>query len=170
MQVTEVLDVVTALHVAAEHPDVTAITRYGTDTRPGGQSPCGVKVTYRSGSSALLWAAEAPKSAPAAVPLPAEMPPPIERATRMLMFTSELLDTARPPSLRSWEACGYPGVHLSPCALRIVAADGATTYLRVTVASGPSREPDKDSHRDYRIPEGAREWPPRVPAPSAVPG
>ncbi|TDB99430.1 hypothetical protein E1091_06935, partial [Micromonospora fluostatini] len=169
MQVTEVLDVVTALHVAAAHPDVTAIVRYGSDTRPGGQSPCGVKVTYRSGTSAMLWAAEAPKPAPAAVPLPAEMPPPIERATRMLMFTTALLDTARPPSLRSWETCGYPGAHLSPCALRIVAADGDTTYLRVTVASGPSREPGRDPHPEYQIPEGVREWPPRAPVPSATP-
>lgn len=168
MQVTEALDAIAALIRASEHPDITAVTRYGGDTRPGGQSPPGVKVIYRSGSSALLWAADEPHPVPAAEPLPAEMPPPTQRATRMLVFATQLLDYARPPIFKNWETCGFPGVHLSPSALRITCADGTTVYLRVTVASGPGREPEADPHPDYRIPEGVREWPLKVSAPSAA--
>ncbi|MBO4207750.1 hypothetical protein [Micromonospora echinofusca] len=170
MQVTEVLDAIAALVRASEHPDVTEVTRYGSDTRAGGQSPPGVKVTYRSGSSALLWAAEEPRPAPAQAPLPAELPPPTQRAARMLVFTAQLLDYARPPIFTGWEACGYPGVHLSPSALRITCADGTSVYLRVTVASGPSREPEVDPDPDYRFPEGVRGWPPTVSVPSAARG
>lgn len=170
MQVTEALDTIAALTRASEHPDITAVTRYGGDTRPGGQSPPGVKVMYRSGSSALLWAAEEPRPAPAQVPLPAEMPPPTQRATRMLAFTTQLLDYARPPVFKAWETCDYPGVHLSPSTLRINCADGTAVYLRVTVASGPGREPEVDPHPDYRFPEGVREWPLKVSAQSAAQG
>lgn len=170
MQVTEALDALAALVSASEHPDITAVTRYGADTSPGGQSPSGVKVMYRSGSSALLWAAEEPRPVPAPEPLPAEMPPPTQRATRMLAFATQLLDHSRPPIFTTWETCGYPGVHLSPSTLRITCADGTKVYLRVTVASGPGREPEADPHPDYRIPEGVREWPLSVSLPSAAQG
>ncbi|MEW2385243.1 hypothetical protein AB0873_24590 [Micromonospora sp. NPDC047707] len=169
MQVTEALDAMAALIRASEHPDITDVTRYGTDTRPGGQSPSGVKVIYQSGSAAMLWAADAPRPAPAPVPLPAEMPPPAQRAARLLMFTVQLLDVARPPIFRSWEPCGFPDVHLTPAALRITYQDGSTLYLRVTAATGPTGDPTEDPHPDYRFPKGVRTWPPVVSAQSAVP-
>lgn len=169
MRVAEILDTFEKLVRASEHPDITAVTRYGTDSRPGGQSPPGVKVTYRSGSSALLWAAEEPRPAPAPVALPTEMPPPAQRAARMLTFTTQLLDHARVPVFTSWAVCDYPGVHLSPSALRITCADGTTLCLRVTVASGPGREPEVDPDADYRFPEGVRTWPLEVSAQSVAP-
>ncbi|SCL16081.1 hypothetical protein GA0074694_1484 [Micromonospora inyonensis] len=169
MQVTEVLDALAALYGACDHPDVVEVSRYGRDTKPGGQSPPGVKVTYRSGSSAMLSATVEPRPAPEPVPLPAEMPPPTQRAVRMLVFTTQLLDHARPPVFRSWETCDLAGVWLSPSALRINCADGSTVYLHVTVASGASREPETDPHPDYRFPEGVRTWPPVVSAQSALP-
>jgi hypothetical protein len=159
MQVSDVLNVFEGLFRASEHPDITDVSRYGTDTAPGGTSPAGVKVTYRSGSAGLLWAAVAPKPAPAPAPLPAELPAPVHRVERLIMFAVQLLDFARPPAFTSWEACGFPGVHLSPCALRVSCQDGSTVYLRVTATSGPggsSGEPSEDRYSDYRIPAGVR--------------
>jgi hypothetical protein len=171
VQHTEVLDALAALYEACDHPEAEKVSRYGRDSKPGGQSPPGVKLTYRSsGSSALLYAAVEPRPAPDPVALPEKMPPPSKRATRMLAFTVQLLDYARPPIFKSWEACGYPGVWLSPSALRIECADDTTVYLRIAVASGTGREPEIDPHPNYHFPEGIRKWPPVVSAPSAAQG
>ncbi|OZV75217.1 hypothetical protein CA850_29020 [Micromonospora echinospora] len=168
MQTTAALDVIEALLTASAHPDFTGVSRYGTDATPGGNSPAGVKVTHRSGSATLVWATAAKPSADT-VPLPATMPPPTQRVQRMVSFAVQLLDTARPAAFTSWEACNYPGVHISPAGLRITAADGTKVYLRVTNASGAGKEPAEDPHPDYQFPEGVRSWPQAAGAASAVP-
>lgn len=157
MQATTALDVVEALLRASAHPDFQDIRRYGADATPGGNSPPGVKVTHQSGSATMIWLTAAkPDAAP--VTLPAEMPPPPQRVQRMVQFLVALFDAARPAQFTSWEPGNYPGVHISPAGLRITAADSSKIYLRVTNASGASREPTEDSHPDYQFPEGIRSW------------
>lgn len=172
MQLSQALDVIEALHRAAEHPDVVDITRYGRDVAPGGQSPSGVRVWYRSGSSAMLWGAVPPPDA-VPVPLPSEMPPPRLRAARGLIFAHQLLDVARPEQFTGWELCRQPGCEVPvAAALRITARDGSVIYLRGTAACGPGGvggEPDQDPYPDYRIPDGVREWHRGVGSPSTVP-
>lgn len=169
MQVSQALDVVEALLRAAEHPDVTAVERYGRDVQHGGQSPAGVKVVHRSGSAGMLWAAVPPRDA-VAVPLPGEMPPPRLRAARVLVFVHQLLDAARPEQFTSWELCRQPGVEVPvAAALRITARDGSVIYLRGTSASGAGAEPEQDQHPDYQIPQGVQSWHLKVSAPSAEP-
>ncbi|MEO3776342.1 hypothetical protein ABGB16_05710 [Micromonospora sp. B11E3] len=169
MQVTQALDIMEALFQAAEHPDVTAVERYGQDAQPGGQSPPGVKVLHRSGSAAMLWAALPPRDV-TPVPLPSEPLPPKWRAARILVLAHQLLDAARPDAIRSWELCRQAGVE-SPvaAALGITASDGSVIYLRATSASGSAAEPETDPYPDYQIPQGVREWHLRAGAPSAEP-
>ncbi|MGC4771207.1 hypothetical protein ACLQ25_19825 [Micromonospora sp. DT44] len=169
MRVKDVVDAMELLYRAADHPEVVEVSRFGRDTEPGGQSPPGVKLLFRSGTSALLAASVPPRPAPEAVPLTAELPSPSPRVTRTLALTMRLLDYARPPVFKSWETCAYPGVHLKPSAVRINCTDGDVVYLRVTVASGPSRDPEADLYPEYEIPEGVRAWPPGVSAAPAVP-
>ncbi|GLY25385.1 hypothetical protein [Micromonospora sp. NBRC 101691] len=158
MQLSQALDVMEALHHAAEHPDVTDIRRYGRDAQPGGQSPAGVRVWYRSGSSFMLWGAVPPREAKP-VPLPSEMPPPRLRAARGLMFAHQLLDVAQPEQFTSWELCRQPGCEVPvAAALRITARDGTMIYLRGTSACGQGAEPEQEPYPDYHIPEGVREW------------
>lgn len=161
MQVSEVLDVLENLLRAVEHPDITAVTRYGSDNQPGGQSPSGIKVTHQTGSTVMIWAAIEPKDAKPA-PL-GEMPPPRLRAYRMLTLTHQILDVARPEKFRSWEACASSGVGLvadgpapgrTASALRIRCTDGTSAYLRFTAASGPggsAGEPETDPYPDFAI-------------------
>ncbi|MFG3709230.1 hypothetical protein ACGF7U_31490 [Micromonospora sp. NPDC047670] len=167
MQVSQALDVMEALLRVAEHPDIVAVDRYGTDVQPGGQSPAGVKALHRSGSAALLWAAVPPRDA-TPVPLPSEPLPPRWRAARILVLAHQLLDVARPDQFAKWELCRQAGVE-SPvaAALRITAADGSVVYLRATSASGSAAEPETDPHPDYQIPQGVRSWHQAVSAPSA---
>ncbi|QOC89890.1 hypothetical protein [Micromonospora craniellae] len=169
MQVSQALDMIEALLRAAEHPDITAVQRYGRDAQPGGQSPAGVKALHRSGSAAMLWAAVPPRDA-TPVPLPSDPLPPRWRAARILVLAHQLLDVARPDQLAQWELCRQAGVE-SPiaAALRLNARDGSVVYLRGTSAGGTSREPETDPFPDWQIPEGVREWHLRVNAPSAGP-
>ncbi|BCL12376.1 DUF2058 domain-containing protein [Micromonospora sagamiensis] len=154
MQLSQVLDVVEALHRAAEHPDVTDITRYGRDSEPGGQSPGGVRVWYRSGSSLMLWGAVPPRDAKP-VPLPDEMPPLRLRAARGLVFAHQLLDVARPEQFSGWELCRQSGCEVPvAAALRVTARDGSVVYLRGTSACGQGAEPEQDPYPEYQIPEG----------------
>ncbi|WDZ86498.1 hypothetical protein [Micromonospora cathayae] len=169
MQISAALDVIEALLRASAHPDFPNVTRYGTDTAPGGNSPPGVKVTHRSGSSTLIWVTAAKPDA-ATVALPAEMPPPPQRVQRMVMFAVQLFDFARPDAFTSWEPCIYPGVHISPAGLRITASDGTKIHLRVTNAAGAAKEPEQDPHPDYQFPDGVRSWPQEASAASAAHG
>lgn len=167
MHLSQALDVLEALHRAADHPDVTDITRYGNDAQPGGQSPSGIRIGYRSGSSAMLWGAVPPRDA-TPVPLPSEMPPPKLRAARGLMFAHMLLDFAHPEQFTGWELCRQSGVEVPvAAALRITARDGSVIYLRGTSASGQGAEPEQDPYPDYQLPSGVREWHLRADALSA---
>ncbi|TDC42107.1 hypothetical protein [Micromonospora sp. KC213] len=169
MQTSQALDVMEQLLLAAEHPDITAVERYGRDAQPGGQSPAGVKAVHRSGSAAMLWVAVPPRDA-TPVPLPAEPLPPKWRAARLLVLAHQLLDVARPDQFTKWELCRQAGVE-SPvaAALRLTGRDGSVVYLRATAASGSMAEPETDPHPDYRIPQGVQSWHLKVPAPSAEP-
>lgn len=168
MQLSQALDVLEALFRAAEHPDVTDITRYGRDPQPGGQSPSGVRVWYRSGSSSMLWGAVAPRDA-TPVPLPGEMPPPRLRGARGLVLAHQLLDFARPEQFAGWELCRQPGIEVPVAAgIRITARDKSVIYLRGTSACGQGAEPDQEPYPDYQIPEGVREWHLRASAASAA--
>lgn len=158
METRQALDVIEALLLGSEHPDIVEVSRYGRDAKPGGQSPSGVKTLHQTGSSAMLWGAVEPRDA-TAVPLVEQMPPPRWRAARLLVFVHQLLDAAQPSEFRRWELCQSSGV-VSPVAsaIRIAVADGSTVYLRATAASGATGEPEEDPFQDYRIPEGVRQW------------
>lgn len=161
MQVTKALDIMEALFRAAEHPDITAIERYGQDAEPGGQSPPGIKITHQSGSTAMLWAA-VPNRDAKPVPL-GEMPPPRWRFWRLLVLAHQLLDAAQPEQFSEWELCAAPGIgwvqdgQPTPSALRITCRDRSVLYLRATAASGSAREPETDPYPDYRIPQGIQD-------------
>lgn len=173
METAKILDVIEALLRASEHPDITAIARYGKDAKPGGQSPSGVKAVHRTGSYAMMWAAVAPHDA-TPVPLPTEPLRPVLRASRILVLAHHLLDAAKPAEFRAWQLCTSPGVGLpgSISALRLACQDGSTAYLRGTAASGPAGgagEPTEEPFPDYVIPEGVHSWHLKVPALSAAP-
>lgn len=166
METAAVLDVMEALLRAADHPDHVTVSRYGRDTRPGGQSPSGVKVTHQSGAASMLWAAVPHRDA-RPLPVPAVLPPPARRPDRILTLTHRLLDAADPDEFTSWEICATPGVGAwddntpPPSALRITCRDGSIAYLRTTAASGPNGaagDPDTDPWPNYRIPEGIHSW------------
>jgi hypothetical protein len=173
VQVSQALDIMEALLQAAEHPDITAISRYGRDTQPGGQSPPGIKVVHGNRSYAMLWAA---LPHPDARPLPlGEMPPPRLRAGRIIVLAHQLLDAAQPDAFLKWELCATPGVgawedgNPPASALRITCRDGQVIYLRGTAASGGAAEPETDPHPDYRIPQGVQSCRLSPSAPSAEP-
>lgn len=168
MQVTQALDVMTAILRAAEHPDIVEVTRYGADPQPGGQSPPGIKVKHQSGTVAMLWAGVPPRDA-TSVPLPTGPLPPRQRAARILVLAQKLLDVAQPEVFTSWELCQQPGVEVPvAAAIRIAARDGSVIYLRATAASGGTSEPETDPYPDYQIPQGVQSWH-RLNAPHAEP-
>lgn len=170
MQVSQALDIVEALLNAAEHPDITAIERYGRDAQPGGQSPAGVKTQHRSSDAWALLMADVPPRAAQPVPLPTEPMPPRWRAARILVLVHQLLDAARPEQLGGWELVAQEGTHTPVAAgIRITARDGSVIYLRGMAASGERREPENDPYPDYRIPQGVQSWHLNPSAPTAAP-
>jgi hypothetical protein len=168
MGTTQILDVIEQLLVAAKHPDIVAIDRYGPGLGPWGPSVeeskvkriTGVKVTHQSTATASLWEAVWPGGQP--VPAPTDLPPD-RRATRLLVFTAQLLDFAKPDQLRSWQLLALPDLGpdseqgATPAGLGLVATDGAKVLLRST-STGPTvgTEPAEDPFPDYVIPEGVR--------------
>ncbi|MDM4718364.1 hypothetical protein QTQ03_01710 [Micromonospora sp. WMMA1363] len=167
MQVSQALDVMEAILRVAEHPDIVSVSRYGSDTQPGGQSPTGIKVGHQVGSFAMLWAAVPPRDATPA-PLPTEPLPPKWRAARILVLAQQLLDTAQPEVFTSWELCRQPGVEVPvAAAIRLTARDGSVIYLRGTAASGDRPEPETDPYPDYQIPQGVQSWHLNLSAPPA---
>ncbi|MFC4146636.1 hypothetical protein ACFO0M_10245 [Micromonospora mangrovi] len=168
MQTSQALDLIEALLRAAEHPDITAIERYGRDAQPGGQSPAGVKAQHRSSDAWALLSADVPPRTAQPAPLPTEPLPPRWRAARMLVLVHELLDAARPEQFAGWELVRQEGTH-SPVAagIRITARDGSVIYLRGMAASGQQRDPEIEPYPDYRIPQGVQQWHHRVSAPPA---
>jgi hypothetical protein len=180
MQLAEVLDVVEGLLVASEHPDIVSVKRYGTATGPSADrsrtsSISGVRVTYSSTATAVIWGAIWPGETP--IPTPGEMPPPVERTGRLAIFVVQLLDVARPQQFRSWQLVALPD--LGPTAARgtaasgvsVVCADGTKMLLR-TSSTGATvgAEPTEEPFPDYVIPEGVKSWHLKVNAQSAAHG
>jgi hypothetical protein len=152
VQLSQVLDVFEGLLIAAEHPDIVSVRRYGQDAAPGGGSPAGIKVKHRSGSEAYLWGAIRPGATP--VPMPDKPPAPRFRAPRLAIFAAQLLGAARPPAFRSWQLVAFPGLGHepdTPLGLDLVGADGGRLLLRATAGSGDS-DPLDEPFPDYRIP------------------
>jgi hypothetical protein len=168
MESAQVLDVIERLHNAAEHPDITMVERYGRDLKPGGQSPAGVAITYRSGSQAYLWADEG-KREPVPHPLPERMPELKFRAQHALKFLIDLLDVARPDMFVAWRPVAFADVAMTPSGLGIRCTDGSTAYLRVTSGFGGFADLDRDEFSDYTIPEGVKTCLREASAQSAAP-
>lgn len=169
MNTARVLDLVERLLITAEHPDITAVDRYGPDLGPWGPTVTqskvkhitGIKVTHRSTATASLWEAVWPGEQP--VPTPEVMPEPSRRATRLLILAARLLDHAKPQQLRGWRLVALPDLGLDtergvvPSGLSVVTAGGQSLLLRAT-STGPTvgSEPAEEPFPDYVIPEGVR--------------
>jgi hypothetical protein len=160
----EVLDIIEQLYVAAQHPEIAAIERYGPGLGPWGPSKeeskvpsiTGIKVTYQSTATASLWEAVWAGGTP--VPAPTDLPP-SRRAARLLVFTAQLLDHAKPSQLASWQLLALPGLGpdneqgVTPAGMGVVTADGAKLLLRSS-STGPTvgQEPAEEPFPDYSIP------------------
>jgi hypothetical protein len=169
MKPESVLDVVERLLLAAQHPDIVAVERYGPGLGPWGPSVeqsrvkaiTGVKVIHQSTATASLWEAIWPGEQ--AVPVPDKMPPPNQRAPRLPILVAQLLDYAKPEQFRAWRLVSLPNIGMSPeqdgmpFGLSIALADGTKVLLRAT-ATGPTmgQEPSQEPFPDYVIPEGVR--------------
>lgn len=166
MNTEHVLDLIEQLYASAKHPDITAIERYGPGLGPWGPSKeeskvasiTGIKVTYQSTATASLWGAVWPGGQP--VPAPEALPP-ARRAARLLVFTAQLLDHAKPGQLTSWQLLALPGLGpdseqgVMPAGLGVVTADGSKLLLRSS-STGPTVgfEPAEEPFPDYVIPSG----------------
>jgi hypothetical protein len=171
MKLAQVLDVIEGVLVAAEHPDIVAVERYGNATEPWGPnatqskttSISGLRVRYQATSRALLNGRIDPKAYP--VEMPAEMPPPTLRAPRLAIFVAQLLDVARPDVFSSWQLVSTPDAGSAesagklPYGISITCADG-TTMLLLTQAMGAmvGTDPTEEPAPDYVIPEGVKDW------------
>jgi hypothetical protein len=153
MESLQVINVIQRLHLAAQHPAIVSVARYGRDSHPGGQSPSGVAITYQWGSTAYLWPALPSNPAPQPVDLPAEPPPFKLRAPHAIVFCLGLLDAAQPAEFTAWRPVSFGGVAMSPAGIELRGADGTNTFLRCTSGSGPTGDPTEDPHPDYVIPD-----------------
>jgi hypothetical protein len=167
MNYVQVLGVMERLLIAAKHPDIVSVERYGTSNAPWGptvetsktKSITGIMVRHQSTATASLWLAEWPGEQPAELPkvLPA---PRQNRAPRLAILAGQLLDAAKPEQFKAWRMVtlpnlGRPDVQAGlPFGLSIVTADNTRVLLRVT-ATGPTvgQDPDEEPFPDYTIPE-----------------
>jgi hypothetical protein len=159
MQLVEVLDVVEALFRVSEHPDIANIERYGRDTAPGGNSPAGVKVTYGTGSSGLLFGASVRDEIRVAAP--DALPHFKQRAPYTAILALRLLDVAKPERFTAWHLVALPAIGHDKdqvSGLRIECSDGTSTQLRALGMGSQIPEPDVDPALDYRVPEGVTAW------------
>jgi hypothetical protein len=171
MRLPQVLDLVEGLLRASEHPDIVSVDRYGTSPEPWGpnvatsrtKSVSGIRVTYTATSTAMLAGQIEPKMVP--VPMPAEMPPPTQRLSRLPIFVAQLLDVARPAEVASWQLVAHPQLGpkdrlgTQPGGITIVFADG-TQMLLLCQATGAmtGTDPAEEPFPDYQIPEGVKTW------------
>jgi hypothetical protein len=167
--VSQVLDVIETLLRAAEHPDITAVERYGPGLGPWGPSVSqskvkaisGVTVRHQSTATASIWEAVWPGEEPADPP--AVLPPPRQnRAPRLAVFVAQLLDAAQPAQFQAWRLVTLPDLGSAgqaglPFGVSVVEAGGKRTLLRVT-ATGPmvGADPLEEPFPDYVIPEGVK--------------
>ncbi|WP_412748447.1 hypothetical protein [Krasilnikovia sp. M28-CT-15] len=171
MKLPEVLDVIEALLIASEHPDIVTVERYGAGSEPWGPTEAtskartitGVRVRYQSTATASLFGAVQPSERP--VPMPDQVPPPDRRAVRLPIFTVQLLDFVRPQPFSSWQLVSFLDVGLepergqAPAGVSLVCADGTKMLLRCT-STGPvqGQEPSEEPFPDWVIPEGVKSW------------
>lgn len=168
-----VLDVVERLLVAAQHPDTVTVERYGPGEGPWGptvetskaRGVTGVRVVHQSSATASLWEADQPGAqaveAPEVIPVPrADKLAPQMRAPRLLIFTAQLLDVARPAQFQSWQLLTLPDLGVEgqeglPFGLGITGAGGGRMLLRAS-ATGPTvgEEPAVEPFPEYVIPAG----------------
>ncbi|MCO8277000.1 hypothetical protein M1L60_41125 [Actinoplanes sp. TRM 88003] len=167
MQLAQVLDVIERVLVAAEHPDIVKIERYGTGTEPWGPSAAksrttsiaGVRVTYASTATAMLWGAIWPGEKP--LPMPAELPKISDRVARLSILVVQLLDVAKPAAFTSWQLVSLPDLGPqdapapAPAGVSVVCADGTKMLLRAaSTGATVGDEPENDPTPDYVIPAG----------------
>ncbi|WP_250036812.1 hypothetical protein [Paractinoplanes maris] len=167
MQLAQVLEVVERVLVAAEHPDIVKVERTGTGTDAWGPSAAksrtnkiaGVKVTYTSTATAMLWGAVWPGAKP--LPLPAEPPMIGDRVARLSILVVQLLDAARPAAFTSWHLVSLPDLGPSdrtgsaPAGVSVTCADGTAVLLRASSTGATvGDEPKTDPYADYVIPAG----------------
>ena len=178
--VRDTLNVIQALMASCQHPGIRDVEPYG----PGVGGIEGVKVRFEW-DAGYLWAylvgndlnpegrpidrKPTPKPFLAGVPW-APVPDPKSAtgsrdkwlaADYVLKLAHDLCDAARPDQFRSWTPVGLQGVGLGhgPAGLLITAADGTRQVVRVTIGSGPFRDPEDDPWSGYTIPaEGISTW------------
>jgi hypothetical protein len=138
-----VLDVVECLLKAAQHPDMTAFSRFGA-------SYTGLAITYASQAHAYI-SIEPAKVQTRAAHLPEVMPDYKTRATHLLALLVDLFETVQPAGWR-WRLVEVEGVHLVPSGIE-VNANGAVTLLRVTAGGAPGEDTDPATFADWRIPD-----------------
>jgi hypothetical protein len=167
---SQVLDVVERLLLAAEHPDIVKVSRYGPDLGPWGPTVeqskvkriSGVKVTFSSTATASLYEAVEPDEVP--VDAPATALSPARRAPRLAILCAQLLDAARPPQFKAWRLVSFPRIGLEaergvmPFGVSIVLADGSRALLCAS-STGPTAgsEPVDEPFPGYTIPEGVKQ-------------
>lgn len=179
--VRNTLDAVQALLLAAQHPGIKEVLPYG----PGIGGNEGVKARFAWDTGNFLWAyllgtdlnqdgkpvdrKPAPKPFLADVPY-APVPDPKQAdgtrrkwlaADYVLKLVHDLCEAAQPDPFTSWTPVALHNVGLGhgPSGLRIATASGPALILRVTIGSGPSRDPEADPWPDYTIPrEEIRVW------------
>jgi hypothetical protein len=159
LHLAQALGLLATLFTASGHPEIEAVERFGSDAAPGGPSPAGVRLRYVNGALAYLWGAVWPSETD--LPTPDRLPPPRgNRPDRALVLAALLLETARPPELRSWQLVALADLGptdqrgKAPRGLRLVAADGTSLLLRATAAGGPERDPSDEPYPDWRVPAG----------------
>lgn len=171
--VRDTLDVLQALLLAAQHPGIRDVEPYG----PGVGGIEGVKVRFVWEPNNHLWAYLAgndidgngrqvdrkPSPKPFAESVPwAPVPDPKSdtgsrdkwlAADYVLKLVHDLCETARPDMFQSWTPVALHGVGLGhgPSGLAI-AAGNTRTVIRVTIGSGPNRDPEQDPWPGYRMP------------------
>ncbi len=155
MQLTEVLDLLKRLLVAAQHPDVADVYTYGAGTK---ESPGGVAVKDVRGGKMFLagsdWKGEQP------IDVPEILPAPKQGAQRILTLAIQLLDAARPAQLQAWRAVTLPDLGptdargVTPAGISLVAADGSRFLLRAMHGGSQTGDPDVDPNPEWRVPAG----------------
>nr|WP_221374496.1 hypothetical protein [Actinoplanes polyasparticus] len=156
---TVVLDIIERLLLAASHPDIVKVERYGPNAGPWGPSAkspgmdklrvSGVKVTHQSLATASLWDAiwpgEQPVDPPAVLPAPKG-----NRAPRLAILAFHLLEVAQPAQFKAWRLVTLPNVgnpetqEGMPFGLSILTVDGGRTLLRASATGAPQTEPEED--------------------------
>lgn len=176
----DILDVFQAILTVSQHPGIREVTPYG----PGVGGIEGVKVRFEW-DAGYLWAYLAgndldkdgkpydrkPERKPFLPTGPwAPVPDPKSESgfknkwlvvDYVLKFVYDLLEAARPGMFAEWESVGLRNVGLDhgPNGIRVTTASGTKLVVRVTIGSGPNRDPEDNPWPDYTIPtEGIEAW------------